>query len=197
MRPAHISGAASASEYMLRDLEGIGGVGRRVLRVAAIDRVAGKAGPLAQVLAPRRQKRQRPHVPPSQGMPTRSPILNPSTPAPIAATRPMISWPGMTCGLGWGRSPSMTCRSVRQMPHAATRTRICPRLGGSILRSTGRSGAPARSNAIADMRVGWLALSSSPLRVVCRFAMPRNPTASDRPASGAAFTSGRRRRWSG
>ena len=28
-------------------------------------------------------------------MPTRSPIVRPSTPAPIASIRPTISWPGM------------------------------------------------------------------------------------------------------
>ena len=65
-------------------------------------------------------------------MPTRSPMLSPSTPAPIASIRPTISWPGMIGTFGSGSSPSTTCRSVRQTPQAATFTRNLARPGSLI-----------------------------------------------------------------
>ena len=50
------------------------------------------------------------------------------------STRPTISWPGMIGSFGSGSSPSTTCRSVRQTPHAATSTRTSPRPGLRIRR---------------------------------------------------------------
>ena len=42
---------------------------------------------------------------------------------------PTISWPGMSAGFGWSRSPSTMCRSVRHTAHAATRIRTWPSPG--------------------------------------------------------------------
>src|SRR6516165_1457395 len=56
-------------------------------------------------------------------MPTRSPTLNSSpASAPIWTTSPTTSWPGVTRSRCTGRSPSVTCRSVRHTPHARTAT---------------------------------------------------------------------------
>src|ERR1700761_6523746 len=56
-------------------------------------------------------------------MPTRSPTLK-SSPAssPTCTTSPTTSWPGVTRSRCTGRSPSVTCRSVRHTPHARTAT---------------------------------------------------------------------------
>src|SRR5215467_4236873 len=92
-----------------------------------------------------------PQVCPSHGTPTRSPTAKPATSAPIAATRPTISWPGTIGSFGSGNSPSTTCRSVRHTPQAATSTRISPAPGVGIGCSRNTSGVPGRSSTMARM----------------------------------------------
>src|ERR1700677_4211740 len=46
-------------------------------------------------------------------------------------------------------SPSSRCRSVRQTPHACTRSSSCPGPGWGIVRCSARSGRPTPSNTIA------------------------------------------------
>src|SRR3954471_17515265 len=66
-------------------------------------------------------------------MPTRSPTANSSpTSDPIPTTSPTTSCPGVTCGRCTGRSPSATCRSVRQTPQARTATNSSPAAGCGI-----------------------------------------------------------------
>src|SRR5262249_22274159 len=70
----------------------------------------------------------------------------------MAATRPTISWPGTIGSLGFGNSPSTTCRSVRQTPQAATSMRISPDAGSAAGRSRMTSGARGLSSTMARMR---------------------------------------------
>ena len=44
------------------------------------------------------------------------------------------------------------CRSVRQTPHAITRSRTCPAAGSGFASSAGCNGVPAASSTIARMR---------------------------------------------
>ncbi len=81
----------------------------------------------------------------------RWPIAKPVTPSPIAAMRPTISWPGTTGSLGFGSSPSTTCRSVRQTPQAATSTTISSAAGSGSGRSRMTSGRRGSSSTIARM----------------------------------------------
>src|SRR3984957_8786348 len=67
-----------------------------------------------------------PQVAPSHGTPTRAPKAKPPTPAPVAATRPTISWPGTIGQRMSGSSLSTTCRSVRHTPQAAISIKISP-----------------------------------------------------------------------
>src|ERR1035438_7978493 len=55
-------------------------------------------------------------------MPTRAPVANRVACGPLRSTTPTTWWPGTTCDLRGGNSPSSTCRSVRQTPQAWTRT---------------------------------------------------------------------------
>src|SRR5262249_12410514 len=84
---------------------------------------------------------QTPSVSRSQAMPTRSPRRKRRHAGPSRSTTPTTWWPG-TRGRRWaGRSPSMTCRSVRQIADARTRTRISPDPGSgsaSWMHSRGR-----------------------------------------------------------
>ena len=47
----------------------------------------------------------------------------------LPTTSPTTSWPGITPGRCTGRSPSVTCRSVRHTPQARTATRSSPGAG--------------------------------------------------------------------
>jgi len=73
---------------------------------------------------PLRQNLHFPQVCPNHGTPTRSPILNFSTPAPFANTLPTISWPKISGNFGLVNSPSNIWRSVRQTPQAQTLIKI-------------------------------------------------------------------------
>ena len=135
MRPAQSKGASETSLPSSPS-----GKAKRASAIAAVAKPPSRVYPVKSGSSQRfswcrRQNGQTPQVWPSQGMPTRSPILNPSTPAPIASIRPTISCPGMIGDLGSGSSPSSTCKSVRQTPQASTLTRISP---GPVCRS-GRS----------------------------------------------------------
>ena len=55
-----------------------------------------------------------------------------STPGPVSTTTPEASWPRTIEG-GSGISPSTTCRSLAQTPHAAIRTSASPAWGASKL----------------------------------------------------------------
>ena len=56
--------------------------------------------------------------------------------------RPAISWPGIIGSIGSGKSPSTTCKSVRQTPQAPTVTRISPRSGLAVLPLGQHQGRP-------------------------------------------------------
>src|SRR5262249_53561429 len=77
----------------------------------------------------------------SHAMPTRSPARGPLTSWPTRSTRPTTWWPGTIGERTSGSSPSTTCRSVRQTPHAATRTSTSPAAGSGTARSVAPSGA--------------------------------------------------------
>ena len=71
--------------------------------------------------------------------------------APTPATRPTTSWPGTTLGARLGKSPSTTCRSVRQTPQAQTSMTTsvgCSSFGQEPRRPT--SGTPTASQTIAE-----------------------------------------------
>ena len=56
-----------------------------------------------------------------RGPPPRTPHPDPSA-EPSSTTSPTTSCPGVTCGRWTGRSPSVTCRSVRHTPQTRTAT---------------------------------------------------------------------------
>jgi len=66
-------------------------------------------------------------------------MANRSTPSPSAATLPTISWPGTSGSFGSDRSPSTTCRSVRQTAQAWTRISTWPGPGDGTAIDTGRN----------------------------------------------------------
>src|SRR5881409_2493785 len=98
---------------------------------------------------PALQKEHTPQVRASHGIPTRSPVLKRVAFLPHAATRPTISWPGTRGSLGFGNSPSMTCRSVLQTAHALTRTRTSPSAGSGSCTSVSFSAAFVWNSTIA------------------------------------------------
>jgi len=73
---------------------------------------------------------------------TRSPGLTRRTSAPISSTMPQPSWPG-TMGSGSADLPSITLRSVWQMPLALTRTTTSRGPTAGTGRSSRTSGWPA------------------------------------------------------
>src|SRR6476646_3307858 len=98
-------------------------------------------------------------------MPIRSPGAKRSPPR---TARPTIWWPttsgsfgpgsfaarqgsARSCAETHGNSPSTTCRSVRQTPHAETSTSTCPWPGSGSGRSAARSGFRGSSSTIARM----------------------------------------------
>ena len=68
--------------------------------------------------SPRTQNSQSPSVWCNHGTPTRSPSCSDSQPSPSASIVPTAWCPGTSGRRGSSRSPSTTCRSVRQQPHA-------------------------------------------------------------------------------
>src|SRR5580700_10319846 len=58
-------------------------------------------------------------------------------------------WPGVTCSRCTGRSPSLTCRSVRHTAQARTRTSSSPGAGAGTGFSTYLSG-------LVSIGPGWL-----------------------------------------
>ena len=120
----------------LRHRHAVALVGDGQLGVAAVEVVAREARAVAEVLAAAQAVAASPSVQPSHGMPTRSPGAKRSPPP---ATRPTTWWPrtsgsfgprsfaarpgtDRSCAGGNASSPSTTWRSVRQTPHAETRT---------------------------------------------------------------------------
>src|ERR1041384_5923279 len=55
----------------------------------------------------------------------------------------------MMGSFGFGKSPSTTCKSVRQTPQAPTLTRISPAPGSGVASSINSSGAPFLCSTIA------------------------------------------------
>src|SRR5438034_3550347 len=62
--------------------------------------------------------------------------------SPTASTRPPISCPGTRGYRSPGHKPSLTNRSLWQMPHASTFTRTCPLPGSGMSRSTNSQSPP-------------------------------------------------------
>ncbi len=79
----------------------------------------------------------------------RSPAAKPVTPAPQATTSPTIWCPGTSGRRGSRSSPSTTCRSVRQMPQASTRSSTPSGPGCGTARVSARSGSPGACSTIA------------------------------------------------
>src|SRR5437867_1898154 len=102
---------------------------------------------------PALQKEHTPQVRASHGIPTRSPVLKRVAFLPHAATRPTISWPGTRGSLGFGNSPSMTCRSVLQTAHAFTRMRTSPAEGAGSGNSVSFREVFVSNKTIARMRL--------------------------------------------
>ena len=131
------------------DREAVALVGDGELRVAAVDVVAGEAGPVAEVLATAAAVAALAAGPAEPGDPDPVAAAKRSAPSPVAATRPTIWCPGTSGSFGRASSPSRMCRSVRQTPQAWTETRIWPGPGAGSSSSTGRSGSRGRSSSIA------------------------------------------------
>src|SRR5712691_7726545 len=87
-------------------------------------------------------------------MPTRSPASKRAAPDPRPSTLPTTWWPGTIGDRTSGRSPSTRWRSVRQTPHAPTRTRISSGPG---------SGTGRRSRRRGSCSIGAWAVSASAL----------------------------------
>ena len=86
MIPAHSNGATWEASRPAGKRDREVGANRRVLRIAAVHRVAGKYGMIAEVLHSCRQNQQSPSTPPIQETPTRVPMgrsgVAPSTTSP-------------------------------------------------------------------------------------------------------------------
>ena len=92
---------------------------------------------------PLKQSSHRPQLAARKVMPTRSPRVQPSTPAPMASTRPMPSWPRISGVSGNFSSPD-TKMSEWQRPQASIFTRTSPVPGsrmGTGITCTGVRGA--------------------------------------------------------
>src|ERR1700678_1313098 len=81
------------------------------------------------------QNQQCPSTPPIHETPTRVPNANSGVAPPI--TSPTIWCPGIKSVFSAGKSPSTICKSVRQTPHAETRSISCP--GPATGRATSRT----------------------------------------------------------
>ena len=92
-------------------------VGDGVLREAAVDVAAGEARALAQVLAPGAAERAL-AARPAQPRHADAPPVAGDGPDDLVAEHPRRA--------RHGTSPSSRCRSVRQTPHASTRSSSCP-----------------------------------------------------------------------
>src|SRR2546425_7793146 len=88
------------------------------------------------------------------GRPTRAAASKRVAPAPARSTLPTTWWPGTIGDRTSGRSPSTRWRSVRQTPHAPTRTRISSGPG---------SGTGRRSRRRGSCSIGAWAVSASTL----------------------------------
>ena len=77
--------------------------------------------------------------------------------------------------MGWLNSPSTTCKSVRQTPHARTCTSTCPGAGSGRGNSASRSGVPTASNTIARIAKAYahsVCLASGEEVVIARNGKP-------------------------
>ena len=104
-------------------------------------------------------------------MPTRVPGAGASAPprrARAATTVPTIWWPGTTGGRGISTSPSSRWRSVRQTPHAWTRTSTCARAGLGI----GDLGRPQHARSLDPHRAHRRPQASTAGRIVAHGADP-------------------------
>src|SRR5580693_858073 len=116
---------------------------------------------------PRRQNLHTPSVQRSQAAPARSPTAKPSAsaPGPTSATSPTTSWPGVTPGRCGGRSPSVTCRSVRQTPQTMTLSRSSPGPGrGTSSSRLSRSGWPVTGPGVSTCHARILRTLPRPRR---------------------------------
>ena len=151
---------------------------------AAVHGPAGELGSLAQVLAARPAEPTHAAGPVQPGHPHPGAGRHPVTPGPSATTSPTTWWPGTIGVRRGGRSPSTTCRSVRQMPQARTCTSTSPGPGTGGSTSSRRRGRARWGPAGA---VGGRARSMfSPGR-------GRGPSPGSRWLGGRAGRSGRRR----
>ncbi len=116
---------------------------------ATIMRKAVKLCFFAEIFAAGAAVTALPARPSQPGMPTLSPILNRPASFPHSTTRPTTSWPSTNGSFALGRSPSATCRSVRQTAQAHTRTKIWLGPGLGLDTRNCRSGVFADSRTIA------------------------------------------------
>ena len=137
-----------------------------VLGVAAVGMVAGEAGLLAQVLPPRRAEPAPPARPPQPGHAD-----------PLAGTEAVAAGPqnvdrahDLVARYDGHflprRSPSTTCRSVRQTPQQQTFSRTSPAAGSGSATSTNRSGADSigrgSSSSMAFMALDYTCVRQGP-----------------------------------
>ena len=116
---------------------------RERVGVPAVDGPPGEVGGFAEVLlAPHGRTRRRRRCGATTARRPGRRARRRSHPSPSASTVPTTWWPGMTGRRGSSRSPSTTCRSVRQHPHAVHRAPAPRPDAGS---GTGRSTSVERS----------------------------------------------------
>src|SRR2546426_635797 len=125
---------------------------------------------------PDAQYAQAPHVRRSHARPTRAPASKRVDPAPARSILPTTWWPGTIGDRTSGRSPSTRWRSVRQTPHAPTRTRISSGPG---------SGTGRRSRRRGSWSIGARAVdASTPTPGALPWGLPTPPARSFRACAG-------------
>src|SRR6266508_2412476 len=156
MTPAHRSGAASRSGTASgrRTAKSSGTVSASAYPPSTVQPV--NSGASQRFSSPRTQNRHPPQARWSQATPTRSPGWRRVHPVPSASTTPTAWCPGTTGRRGRSRSPSTTCRSVRQHPHAETRTRTSPGAGSGSGRSSSTSGRSPIGAGPASTMARWV-----------------------------------------
>ena len=158
--------AVSARVAVFGQGEAEGGVGDDMAGIAAVARVAGERRVVAEVFPGAGAIGAAAAGSPSQGTPAICPGTKPAAPSPIAATSPMISWPGVNGSVGWVNSPSTMCRSVRQTPQASTFSSNCPGPGAGRGRRSRTSGVLGARKTIDRIVAGCI--SAAVLRLSVR-----------------------------
>ena len=175
MIPAHSRGDACDVVECVRNRIGIvlrndGILG--VPSVAVIARVTASCS--HRFSLPARQNSQIPHVFRSQAMPTRCPTSRIWQPGPQSIDDPHHLMADNDRALVRGRSPSITCRSVRQTAQQRTRTRTSPSCGWG----SGTSAESKRRQAMSPLSSSTIAFIAGELQ------NPSQRSSAGRPLAG-------------